>query len=379
MLPFFVYIKPYYCNLTFGGIYIKMNNLRRKIYVAAISVAVVLGVIVEEPVTTDAAGTSFTDVKPTLDHYNPIMNLAGRGIVKGYSDGTYRPDNKLTRGQASKILALALKLDTKNVKNPGFKDVDKANCFYKYIAALENSGLISGFEDNTFKPNASMTRAHMAKIIDLGFKLESKSTVNPFRDVSNSAWYVNHVKALDSNKVTKGKTATTFAPNSSITRAQMASFVVRTENIKVASNPTKRARAEIRKVVTQNGVIEVGGKKVADSKFDSETNTLSMTAYDIDEGIKGMTGIGVFSSKLQALGVKSIRIGNAKAVDLSQSDAKNKLKEDFFALLKPSTKPSTDSDVSAEGVLVTLFIDTNGIQFRETFNVNFHVFVPSTK
>jgi len=347
--------------------------------VAAISVAVVLGVIVVEPVTTAAAGASFTDVKPTLDHYNPIMNLAGRGIVKGYSDGTYRPDNKLTRGQASKILALALKLDTKNVKNPRFKDVDKTNGFYKYIAALENAGLISGFEDNTFKPNASMTRAHMAKAIDLGFKLEGKSTVNPFRDVSNSSWYAHHVKALVSNKVTKGKTATTFDPNSSITRAQMASFVVRTENIKVPPNPTEKARAEIRKVVTQNGVIEVGGKKVADSKFDSRTNTLTMTAYDIDEGIKGMTGIGVFSSELRALGVNKIRIGNAKAVDLSQRDAKDKLKEDFFALLKPSTKPSTDSDVSAEGVKVTLFIDKDGIQFHETFNVDFHVFVPNTK
>lgn len=357
----------------------KKNNLRRKICVAAFSVAVVFGVIVTAvPVTTNAAGTSFTDVKPTLDHYDSIMNLAGRGIVKGYSDGTYRPDNKLTRGQASKILALALKLDTKNVKNPGFKDVDKANSFYKFVAALENAGLISGFEDNTFKPNASMTRAHMAKTIDLGFKLEGKSTVNPFRDVNNSAWYVDHVKALVNNKVTKGKTATTFDPNSSITRAQMASFVVRTENIEVATSPIDEARAKIRKIVTQNGVIEVGGKKVAESKFDSRTNTLTMTAFDSDEGIKGITGIGVFSGKLRALGVNKIRIGNAKAVDLSQSTAKDALKEDFLALLKPSTKPSTDSDVSAEGVQVTLYADKDSIQFRETFNVNFHVFVPST-
>lgn len=347
---------------------------------AAISVAVVLGVIVTAvPTTTDAARTSFSDVKPTLDHYDSIMNLAERGIVKGYIDGTYRPDDKLTRGQASKILALALKLDTKNIKNPGFKDVDKANGFYKYVATLKNAGLISGFEDNTFKPNASMTRAHMAKAIDLGFKLEGKSTVNPFRDVSNSAWYVNHVKSLVSNKVTKGKTATTFDPNSSITRAQMASFVVRTENIKVASNPTEKARAEIRKVVTQNGVIEVGGKKVAESKFDSRTNTLTMTAYDLDEGIKGMTGIGVFSIKSRALGVNKIRIGHGKAVDLSRPTAKNKLKEDVLALLKPSTKPSTDSDVSAEGIQVTLYSNKDGIQFRETFTVNFHVFVPSTK
>lgn len=347
---------------------------------AAISVAVVLGVIVGAvPVTTNAAGTSFTDVKPTLDHYDSIMNLARRGIVKGYSDGTYRPDSKLTRGQASKILALALKLDTKSLKNPGFKDVDKTNGFYKYVAALENAGLISGFEDNTFKPNASMTRAHMAKAIDLGFKLEGKSTINPFTDVSDSAWYVDHVKALVNNKVTRGKTATTFDPNASITRAQMASFVVRSENIEVVTSPIDEARAKIRKIVTQNGVIEVGAKKVAESKFDSGTNTLTMTAYDPDEGIKGITGIGIFSSKLRALGVKKIRIGNAKVVDLSQPTAKDALKEDFLALLKPSTKPSTDSDVSAEDVQVTLYADKDGIQFRETFNVDFHVFVPSTK
>ncbi|KAA0955550.1 S-layer homology domain-containing protein [Sporosarcina sp. ANT_H38] len=356
-----------------------MNNLLRKIYAATVSVAVVLGVIVTAvPVTTDAAGTSFTDVKPTLNHYDPIMNLAGRGIVKDYSNSTYRPNTQLTRGQASKILALALKLDTINVRNPGFKDIDKSNSSYKYIAALENAGLISGFEDNTFKPNTSMTRAHMAKAIDLGFKLEGKSTRNPFRDVSNSAWYVNHVKALVSNKVTKGKSSTTFDPNSSITRTQMASFVVRTENIKVASNPFEKARAEIRKVVTQNGVIEVGGKEVAESKFDSRTNTLTMTAYNLDEGIKGMTGINVFSSKLRALGVKKISIGNAKAVDLSRPTAKDTLKEDFLALLKPSTKPSAYSDVSAEDVQVTLYSNKDGIQFRETFNVNFHVFVPST-
>ncbi|MBO0603417.1 S-layer homology domain-containing protein [Sporosarcina sp. E16_3] len=342
--------------------------------------AVVLAVIVTAvPVTTDAASPSFTDVKPTLDHYDSIMDLAGRGIVKGYSDGTYRPDSRLTRGQASKILALALKLDTKNVKNPGFKDVDKANGFYKYVAALENARLISGFEDHTFKPNAFMTRAHMAKAIDLGFKLEGKSTVNPFIDVSDSAWYVDHVKALVSNKVTKGKTATTFDPNASITRAQMASFVIRAENIEVVTTPIDEARAKIRKVVTQNGVIEVGGKKVAESKFTSRTNTVTMTAYDSDEGIKGITGIGVFSAKLRALGVNNIRIGNAKAVDLSQSTAKDALKDDFLNLLKPSTKPSTDSDVSAEGVQVTLYADKDGIQFRETFNVDFHVFVPSTK
>ena len=334
-----MYTNPNYSyqNLIIGGIYIKKNNLRSKIYVAAISVAVVLGVIVTAvPVTTNAAGTSFTDVKPTLDHYDSIINIAGRGIVKGYSEGTFRPESRLTRGPA-------LKMDTKSVKIPGFKNVDKANGFYKYGATLENAGLISGI------------------------------------DVSNSAWYVDHVKTLVNNKVTKGKTATTSNPNASLPLAQMTSFVARAENKKVASNPTDKARAKIRKVVTQNGVIEVGGKKVAESKFDSRTNTLTMTTYDIDEGLKGIIGIGVFSGKLQSLGVNKIRIGNAKAVNLSQSTAKDALKEDFLDLLKPSTKPSTDSDVSAEDVQVTLYADKDGIQFRETFNVDFHVFVPSTK
>lgn len=356
----------------------KTNKSRRNAYLTALSAAVAVGAIVTVvPAPAGAAVTSFTDVKPTLDHYGPIMNLAERGIVSGYADGTYRPDHKLTRGQASKILALSLKLDIVNVKDPGFKDLTKANGYYNYIAALANAGYITGFEDKTFKSNAPMTRAHMAKVIDLGYKLDSKSTVNPFTDVSNAAWYVDHVTALVDNKVTKGKTATTFQPNANVTRAQMASFVVRAENVEAAENLLDEARAEIKKVVTENGVVEVDGKKVAEAKFDVATNTLSMTAYDLDAGIKGITGLGVFSGKLPALGVKEIRINEGKNIDLSQATAKDVLKDQFMALLKPSANPATDGTVSAKGVQVTLYAEKDGVQFWETFNVNLHVFVPA--
>lgn len=82
------------------------------------------------------------------------MNLAERGIVKGYNGtGTYGPENNITRGQVAVILANALGLETDEVTDPGFKDVPKSHDYYGAIAALANAGHISGYEDDTYKPN----------------------------------------------------------------------------------------------------------------------------------------------------------------------------------------------------------------------------------
>lgn len=353
------------------------TNSRRNTYLTALSAAVAVGAIVAvAPVTADAA-TSFTDVKAELDHSSNIMSLAERGILKGYSDGSFRPDTPLTRGQASKILALSLGLNVKTVKDPGFKDLKKSNGYYNYIAALANAGLITGFEDKTFKPNAPMTRAHMAKVLDLGYKLNlNQSTENPFTDVSSKAWYADHVRTLVDNKVTKGKTATTFEPNVNVTRAQMASFVVRSENFEKVAAIVQQTKDQIRAIVLANGTVEVDGKKVAESSFDPTTNTLTLTAYNMDEGVKALQGAGLFSDKLPELGVTDIRVADGTAVNVATGSAASKtaIQNQMVALLK-ETPNATDSDLAAKDIKVTLFGHQDGTEFWETFNVNLHVFV----
>ena len=333
-------------------------------------------IIMASPVTADASATSFKDVPRSSDHHEAITNLAERGILQGYEDGTFRPDATLTRAHASKILAQSLNLNTTTVKDPGFKDVNKNQWYYGAVAALANAGQISGFEDGTFRPNAPMTRAQAAKIIDLSYNLPLEAkTANPFKDVSNSAWYATHISTLVENNVTKGKTATTFEPNANVTRAQMASFVVRAENLAKAASVTEETKEKVRAIALENSVIEKDGKIMAKASYDSKTDTLTMTAYDQKDGLKAVQGLGFFSDKLLALGVSHIRIADGPLINVAENRtaAKQQLQNTMVDMLKAQSD-KTNGDLAATNIKITLYGQSKDIQFWEYFNVDLRVY-----
>ncbi|ARJ39557.1 hypothetical protein SporoP8_12130 [Sporosarcina ureae] len=220
----------------------KTSKASHKLFRAALATTVATGAFVAAvPAETNAA-ISFKDVtNPAVHYYKPVLELAERGVVKGYDDGTYRPNASVTRAQSAKILAHVLDLDTVNVKDPGFKDVKKGTPYYGPIAALANAGYIKGYEDKgvkTFKPNNNLTRSQMAKILTLGFDLKEESlAADRFKDVKPSDAYAGYVAALVALNITTGTTPTTFSPNGLVTRGQMATFVVRTETALKVEKP----------------------------------------------------------------------------------------------------------------------------------------------
>ncbi|MGM9943802.1 MAG: S-layer homology domain-containing protein, partial [Lysinibacillus sp.] len=178
------------------------------------------------PVYTKAA--TFPDVPDSAYYADAVRELAERGILSGYEDGTYKPNNVATRGQMAKILAGILGLDTKNVVDPGFTDVLPSNPYYGAIAALAQAGIISGYEDGTFRMNEPIQRNHLAKMLVNAFHLQSpEGATMPLTDVIEE--YKDYVLALYTNGITTGRTATQFDGGSYVTRGQLAAFVVRTE------------------------------------------------------------------------------------------------------------------------------------------------------
>ncbi|ASA24858.1 S-layer homology domain-containing protein [Paenibacillus donghaensis] len=108
-----------------------------------------------------------------------------------------------------------------------FKDITDSYA-QKEIQSLVEAGIISGYEDNTFKPNKAMTRAELAKIIVLSLGLkESGNTTASFKDVAADSWYRGYVGALVETGITKGTSATTFSPNSKVTREELVVFFIR--------------------------------------------------------------------------------------------------------------------------------------------------------
>lgn len=207
----------------------KSTNKALKVATSAALIASSFSTIVA-PIS---ASSSFPDIAGNY-HENDILQLLERKIIQGYPDGTFKPANSITRGQAAKMIASVLNLDTKNITNPGFSDVDDKHEFYPYIAALAKEGIINGYEDGTFKQDATITRGQMAKMIALGFNLTSDEN-HPFTDVAEGSIYTPYIKALFNHEVTKGTTDTTFSPRNSVSRGQLASFVIRAENAVKAS------------------------------------------------------------------------------------------------------------------------------------------------
>jgi len=169
-----------------------MENKRNKfLTVTAAALAVTAVAVVPA-----SAASPFSDVKESHADFESIATLYAAGIISGYPDGTFKPDSNVTRGQAAKMIAGALKLDTKEVVDPKFTDISTSNPYYGSIAALVGLNVITGYGDNTFRPNQTITHGDLAKI------LASIPTLPELESAKNHA---------ASEKVTRGQLATFIA------------------------------------------------------------------------------------------------------------------------------------------------------------------------
>lgn len=192
-----------------------------------------IALVVPPPQKAEAATSPFKDIDQYSSHYDNILKLHSQGAISGFADNTFRPNQNVTRGQAAKMLATVLKLDLKNVQDPYYKDVPKGSEYYKYVAALQNAGIMSGYSNGTFMPNEVITRGQLAKMLVLGFKFEVASNYNhSFQDVNSQTSNAIYIQTLVDLKVTDGTTPVTFSPFNPVTRGQIASFIVRAQDKK---------------------------------------------------------------------------------------------------------------------------------------------------
>jgi kumamolisin len=110
-------------------------------------------------------GPHFTDVPPANPFYNYIETAYNHGVISGYADHTFRPNNNITRAQFSKVLVLTKAWAIDTTGGPHFTDVPTTNAFYGVVETAYNHGVISGYGDHTFRPNSNITRAQLAKLL----------------------------------------------------------------------------------------------------------------------------------------------------------------------------------------------------------------------
>jgi len=150
-----------------------------------------------------------------------ISDWTSQGLSSGYADGTYRPDNSITRAEF--ITLVNRSFGFTDMEDPNFTDVSSTDWFYNEIAKAKSAGYISGNGDNTMLPDNSITRQEVAAILVrlLGLQGVDETTLQVFSDAGAiQSWARPGVAAVVKSGLMKGYQDQTFLPLNPITRAE---------------------------------------------------------------------------------------------------------------------------------------------------------------
>jgi hypothetical protein len=203
--------------------------------------------------TSTTCPIQFSDVPVGSTFYEFIRCLACRGIINGYPDGTFRPNNNVTRGQLSKIVS-----NSAGFSDPAtqmFEDVPPGSTFFDYIGRLASRGYINGYPCGGpgepcvppgnlpyFRPNANATRGQISKIVANAAGFIEPVSGQTFEDVPPGSTFYDFIERLASRNVMQGYPCGSipgepcvppgnrpyFRPSNNATRGQTSKIVANT-------------------------------------------------------------------------------------------------------------------------------------------------------
>ena len=172
----------------------------------------------------------FVDVA-TGSYYEDAVDWAvENGITKGTDDTHFSPDGICTRAQAVTFLWRTAGSPKPETRTMPFTDVPAGSYYYDAVLWAVENGITKGTSDTTFSPNMTCSRAQIVTFLWRSEKSPAAGTANPFADVKSTAYYAGAVLWAVREDITKGTTNTTFSPDADCTRAQIVTFLYRAFN-----------------------------------------------------------------------------------------------------------------------------------------------------
>ena len=158
---------------------------------------------------------------PQILVHDPFMN--------GYPEGNFLPKNSITRAETAAILSRIIAGGEVADKNSKFPDVPNGKWYTKYIAHLEELGIMKGYDDGKFIPTNKITRAEFATIISRQYKL-TESELIQFKDLNYNHWTADDIMKVATAGIMEGYPDKTFGHTLAVTRAEAATIINRALN-----------------------------------------------------------------------------------------------------------------------------------------------------
>ena len=203
----------------------------------ALSFLMCLTILLQSMSIVYASGqVNFSDLPSTHWAYQAVNDMVSRGVLNGFEDGTFRPNDYVTKEQFAKVLVLSFNLPLLDSETPAFSDVTKANWSYKYVESAKD--FIKGYSENEkviYNPSSPAIREEMAyaivKVKGLVMKLIEQSgsidvtVLEKYSDKNDISQRLEmYVAVAIDNKIMEGD-GTNFNPKKPLTRAEACMLI----------------------------------------------------------------------------------------------------------------------------------------------------------
>lgn len=201
----------------------------KNIVVRVLAVLMTFNILTITPVAAATKSSGFKDINKSQWFYETVMQASAMELFTGYPNGTFGPNDKVTRGQAVQVLYNHYGTD--HGTSTGFSDVSDFDWYARAITWATKEKLVNGIGNNTFAPNDSLTREQLVSIL---YAKAGRPSVNAnvtlrkyldYKDVSS--WARDAFAWAVKNGIVQGVSSNQLNPQGTATRAEMATIMIR--------------------------------------------------------------------------------------------------------------------------------------------------------
>ena len=178
----------------------------------------------------NASQNPFTDVPENEYYYEPVLWAVNQGITSGLKPGLFAPEESCTRGQVVTFLWRAKGCPEPTTTTHNFTDLKENEYYYKAVLWAVENGITAGLKPTLFAPDATVTRGQVVTFLHRAEGTPSYSVDNSFTDLKTGEYYYDAVLWAVENGVTSGLKPTLFGPEEPCTRGQVVTFLYRAYN-----------------------------------------------------------------------------------------------------------------------------------------------------
>lgn len=204
--------------------------------------------------------TDFSDVNPSNPNYTAIMYLKNHGVIGGYPDGSFKPDQVVNRAEALKIILLGSGIEVAaSIDLEPFRDITRTEWYAPYVAKAKELTIVEGYLDGTFRPAQTVNLVENLKILLLTQKTDLSTlsvSVDPYADAYADQWYATYVQYAKNKNLIDADGGNMIYPAQGMTRGKLAETMYRLMYIKEMgldsySNSTQQQTQQVTQQTTQ--------------------------------------------------------------------------------------------------------------------------------